>query len=177
MPGGTLVVDAEERVLLIAASESLGLPCALQARAALRLTIIVLVAQELINKAPQMPADVRWHFIGPLQSNKVRAAAACCALSQPESLALTKLLSHRHPIDPRARARRAHAAQVKGLLAGVPNLAAIETVATPKLARRLDRLALELRPADGPPLDVYIQASADCEPAPPKHTYHSVCVS
>ena len=27
--------------------------------------------QEVVEKAPQMPADTRWHFIGPLQSNKV----------------------------------------------------------------------------------------------------------
>ncbi len=30
-------------------------------------------AQELISKAPQMPADVEWHIIGHLQTNKVRA--------------------------------------------------------------------------------------------------------
>jgi pyridoxal phosphate enzyme (YggS family) len=30
-------------------------------------------AQELVAKAPELPADVRWHFIGPLQRNKVRA--------------------------------------------------------------------------------------------------------
>ncbi len=29
-------------------------------------------AAELAAKATAMPADVRWHFIGPLQSNKVR---------------------------------------------------------------------------------------------------------
>ncbi len=29
-------------------------------------------AQELAIKTEQMPADVRWHFIGPLQTNKVR---------------------------------------------------------------------------------------------------------
>jgi pyridoxal phosphate enzyme (YggS family) len=29
-------------------------------------------AQELVAKVGQLPADVRWHFIGPLQSNKVR---------------------------------------------------------------------------------------------------------
>ena len=29
--------------------------------------------QELIEKAAVMPADVRWHFIGHLQSNKARA--------------------------------------------------------------------------------------------------------
>jgi len=30
-------------------------------------------AQELVAKAPQLPSDVRWHFIGHLQKNKVRA--------------------------------------------------------------------------------------------------------
>lgn len=29
--------------------------------------------QELTQKAPQMPADTRWHFIGHLQTNKVRS--------------------------------------------------------------------------------------------------------
>lgn len=29
--------------------------------------------QELVQKAQEMPADVQWHFIGHLQSNKVRA--------------------------------------------------------------------------------------------------------
>lgn len=28
-------------------------------------------AQELVAKAPELPGDVRWHFIGPLQRNKV----------------------------------------------------------------------------------------------------------
>jgi PLP dependent protein len=28
--------------------------------------------QELLEKAPQLPADIRWHFIGHLQSNKVK---------------------------------------------------------------------------------------------------------
>ena len=30
-------------------------------------------AQELVAKAPQLPVDIRWHFIGHLQKNKVRA--------------------------------------------------------------------------------------------------------
>ena len=30
-------------------------------------------AQELVAKAPQLPDDIRWHFIGHLQKNKVRA--------------------------------------------------------------------------------------------------------
>lgn len=29
--------------------------------------------QELLAKEPQLPADIRWHFIGHLQTNKVRA--------------------------------------------------------------------------------------------------------
>lgn len=29
--------------------------------------------QELLQKAPMMPADTRWHFIGHLQTNKVRS--------------------------------------------------------------------------------------------------------
>lgn len=28
--------------------------------------------QELLEKAPQLPADIRWHFIGHLQTNKVK---------------------------------------------------------------------------------------------------------
>lgn len=32
--------------------------------------------QELTEKVPQLPADVRWHFIGHLQSNKVKYIAS-----------------------------------------------------------------------------------------------------
>lgn len=31
--------------------------------------------QELVEKQPQFPADIRWHFIGHLQSNKVKYIA------------------------------------------------------------------------------------------------------
>ncbi len=31
--------------------------------------------QELVEKAPLLPADIRWHFIGHLQSNKVKYIA------------------------------------------------------------------------------------------------------
>lgn len=34
--------------------------------------------QELVEKAPQMPDDVRWHFIGRMQSNKVGALVRGC---------------------------------------------------------------------------------------------------
>jgi len=41
--------------------------------------------QELVGKAPALPADIRWHFIGTLQSNKAKGliAGAC---STPHSL-------------------------------------------------------------------------------------------
>uniref|UniRef100_A0A1D1ZCG0 Pyridoxal phosphate homeostasis protein n=1 Tax=Anthurium amnicola TaxID=1678845 RepID=A0A1D1ZCG0_9ARAE len=32
--------------------------------------------QELLDKAPQLPDDIEWHFIGHLQSNKVKALLA-----------------------------------------------------------------------------------------------------
>ena len=28
--------------------------------------------QELVAKVPQMPADIQWHFIGHLQTNKLK---------------------------------------------------------------------------------------------------------
>ena len=31
--------------------------------------------QELVEKQPQLPIDIRWHFIGHLQSNKVKSIA------------------------------------------------------------------------------------------------------
>ncbi|KAG2594204.1 hypothetical protein PVAP13_5NG630700 [Panicum virgatum] len=32
--------------------------------------------QEIVTKAPQLPEDIRWHFIGHLQSNKVKPLLA-----------------------------------------------------------------------------------------------------
>ncbi|XP_022724023.1 pyridoxal phosphate homeostasis protein-like isoform X2 [Durio zibethinus] len=55
--------------------------------------------QELVEKAPQLPEDIEWHFIGNLQSNKV-----------------------------------------KPLIAGVPNLAMVETVDDEKIANHLNRV-------------------------------------
>ena len=72
--------------------------------------------QELLGKCRELPSDVQWHFIGHLQSNKVKA-----------------------------------------LLEGCPNLEAIETVDSIKLANRLNRVATELK---RPPLKVCAQFSA-----------------
>ena len=58
--------------------------------------------QEFVEKTPQLPDDIEWHFIGNLQSNKV-----------------------------------------KPLVAGVPNLACVESVDDEKIANYLDRAVRE----------------------------------
>ena len=47
-------------------------------------------AQELTAKAATLPADIRWHFIGHLQTNKVKPVVA--ATSQIESIDSERLL-------------------------------------------------------------------------------------
>lgn len=49
--------------------------------------------QELLTKIPQMPADTRWHFIGHLQTNKVRSITGKTALIESvDSLRLLELI-------------------------------------------------------------------------------------
>ena len=38
--------------------------------------------QEAVAKAPELPADIEWHLLGPLQSNKVRKAVALFSVVQ-----------------------------------------------------------------------------------------------
>lgn len=47
--------------------------------------------QELVEKQPQLPADIRWHFIGHLQRNKVKYIVPFCYLIHGvDSLSLLK---------------------------------------------------------------------------------------
>ncbi|GJM94611.1 hypothetical protein PR202_ga11273 [Eleusine coracana subsp. coracana] len=46
--------------------------------------------QELIDKAPQLPEDIEWHFIGNLQSNKARALLAKFGVDPSGCVALAK---------------------------------------------------------------------------------------
>lgn len=49
--------------------------------------------QELLEKVPQMPGDVRWHFIGHLQTNKVRHLIGLTAMIESvDSLRLLNLI-------------------------------------------------------------------------------------
>ena len=38
-----------------------------------QIVLAALQMQEVTEKAPQLPSDIRWHFIGHLQSNKAKA--------------------------------------------------------------------------------------------------------
>lgn len=50
-------------------------------------------AQELISKAPLLPKDIRWHFIGHLQKNKVRAIMPYVSVIESvDSVQLLKLI-------------------------------------------------------------------------------------
>ncbi|XP_027062139.1 pyridoxal phosphate homeostasis protein isoform X1 [Coffea eugenioides] len=51
--------------------------------------------QEIIDKAPQLPDDIRWHFIGHLQSNKVKSLlAAIPNLATVEGVDNTKVANY-----------------------------------------------------------------------------------
>jgi pyridoxal phosphate enzyme (YggS family) len=50
-------------------------------------------AQELISKAPLLPKDIRWHFIGHLQKNKVRAIMPYVSMIESvDSVSLLQLI-------------------------------------------------------------------------------------
>ena len=46
----------------------------------------LLLLQEFVEKAPKLPDDIRWHFVGHLQSNKAKTLLG-------EGLPLIQLLS------------------------------------------------------------------------------------
>ncbi|XP_022151285.1 pyridoxal phosphate homeostasis protein [Momordica charantia] len=51
--------------------------------------------QEIIDKAPQLPRDIEWHFIGHLQSNKVKSLLAGVPnLAMVEGVDNEKLANH-----------------------------------------------------------------------------------
>ena len=50
-------------------------------------------AQELVAKAPHLPKDIRWHFLGHLQKNKVRAIMPYVSVIESvDSISLLKLI-------------------------------------------------------------------------------------
>ena len=50
--------------------------------------------QELIEKKPQLPEDIRWHFVGHLQSNKVKYLASFVSMIHSvDSMKLLRIIS------------------------------------------------------------------------------------
>jgi pyridoxal phosphate enzyme (YggS family) len=76
--------------------------------------------QELVEKAPRLPSDIRWHFIGQLQSNKAKV-----------------------------------------LVSSVPNLWAVESVDSSKLAGLLNKAAEAAGRSE--PLRVFVQVNTSAE--------------
>ncbi len=65
---------AREDVRLVAVSKQQSLERILAARDAGIRILGENRVQEAEEKVPKLPADIEWHFVGPLQSNKVRRA-------------------------------------------------------------------------------------------------------
>jgi len=62
--------------------------------------------QELVEKAPQLPADIKWHFIGALQSNKVKLLKDMPNLYMVESVHTVKLANMLEKNMPPERAEK-----------------------------------------------------------------------
>jgi PLP dependent protein len=91
--------------------------------------------QELVDKAAALPADIHWHFIGHLQSNKAKALVAGTVekrVSVPSS-----------PMIPAVGLLRTPA---------VPNLYVVESVDSVKLARVLNTACITLARPEPVPL-------------------------
>ena len=44
--------------------------------------VFTLTLQELLDKAPLLPKDIQWHFIGHLQTNKVKGLVGTCLIQR-----------------------------------------------------------------------------------------------
>ena len=64
-----------ERITIVAVTKALEVDAVDAAAAAGLVDVGENYAQELVAKAPDAPPGVRWHFLGPVQRNKVKALA------------------------------------------------------------------------------------------------------
>ncbi|KAF5359563.1 hypothetical protein D9756_003529 [Leucocoprinus leucothites] len=64
--------------------------------------------QELVDKASLLPREIRWHFIGTLQSNKAKALASIPNLYCVQTLASTKAASALNKAIPAERTSPLH---------------------------------------------------------------------
>lgn len=71
-----------ERVRIVAVTKGFGPDAALAARGAGLGAVGENYAQELLRKAPAVGTGVEWHFLGPVQRNKVRKLASFVSVWQ-----------------------------------------------------------------------------------------------
>jgi len=89
--------DAEQ-IQVLAVTKGQPVECVAAAAAAGLADVGENYAQELLAKAEAVDEDVRWHFIGQLQRNKVRSLAPVVHLWQSvDRLRLGEEISHRAP--------------------------------------------------------------------------------
>jgi pyridoxal phosphate enzyme (YggS family) len=75
--------------------------------------------QELISKSSELPNDIEWHFIGTLQSNKIRGASEKCKVLHTieSSSQLRELCKLSKQIDVLIELNIANEAQKSGIFA------------------------------------------------------------
>jgi PLP dependent protein len=142
-----------ESVTLVAVSKTVGPERLLEAVSAGQLDFGENYAQELRDKAAAVP-DVRWHFIGPLQRNKVKYVVGTTALIQTvDRLELAVEIDRQA-----AKVDGAQACLVQVNVGDEPQKAGCAVAALPQLLdglRRLDRVAVQglmcIPPAEGDP--------------------------
>jgi pyridoxal phosphate enzyme (YggS family) len=90
-----------ERITIVAVTKQLGIDAAQAAAAAGLYDLGENYAQELLAKAPDAPAAVRWHFLGQVQRNKVRSLAPVVALWHGvDRIAAVDVIASRTPVAP-----------------------------------------------------------------------------
>ena len=96
--------------------------------------------QELVGKAPELPSDIEWHFIGKVRAHARARRLGSQTSRQPRRPSLAQLQSNK----------------CKLLVEGVPNLHVLETLDSEKLANKLQTAVANS--ARETPLGVMIQA-------------------
>lgn len=100
--------------------------------------------QEIVDKAPELPSDIQWHFIGHLQSNKARQLLGVSNLVAVETVDSVKLANkldsavealEREPLD----------VMVQVNTSGEESKFGVEPTDAPQLAKHIQEACKHLR--------------------------------
>ncbi|EKD14791.1 alanine racemase family protein (ISS) [Drepanopeziza brunnea f. sp. 'multigermtubi' MB_m1] len=126
-------------------------------------------AQELIEKAEVLPRDVKWHFIGGLQSTlSVGFGVKALEMSPLDLLILWR---YELPVEDIGRRNLNHCRgctlgpgdKCRLLASSVPNLHIVSSVDSLKKATQLEAGRASLSPAASEPLNIHIQVNTSGE--------------